>query len=397
MSATVLIVEDEENIRRVLAMGLKKAGFETLTAPGGYAALKLLDEHRCDVVLTDVMMPDMNGLELLRRIREKYPDVIVIMVTAFGTIPAAVEAMRLGAIDFLTKPLDMEVLCKLIRNALRDRERLMAPVAQRRRAPTAARKTTFIGNSPAIQQVLQIVERVADTRTTVLITGESGTGKELIARMLHEKSSRANGPFVAVSCAAIPETLLEVELFGAVKGAYTGAETDRIGKFEAANGGTLFLDEIGDIPPLIQVKLLRVLQEREIERLGSNKPIPVDVRLVAATNRDLEQAVQSGSFRADLFYRLQVVHIHLPPLRERREDIPLLVEHFIQKYAKENNRALQAVSPDALAILQAYSWPGNVRELENAIESAVVLAPPDATVLLPDHLPPQLRRLSAGK
>ncbi len=396
MSATVLIVEDEENIRRVLAMGLKKAGFETLTAPGGYAALKLLDEHLCDVVLTDVMMPDMNGLELLRRIREKYPDVIVIMVTAFGTIPAAVEAMRLGAIDFLTKPLDMEVLCKLIRNALRDRERLMAPVAQRRRAP-AARKTTFIGNSPAIQEVLQIVERVADTRTTVLITGESGTGKELIARMLHEKSSRVSGPFVAVSCAAIPETLLEVELFGAVKGAYTGAETDRIGKFEAANGGTLFLDEIGDIPPLIQVKLLRVLQEREIERLGSNKPIPVDVRLVAATNRDLEQAVQSGSFRADLFYRLQVVHIHLPPLRERREDIPLLVEHFIQKYAKENNRALQAVSPDALAILQAYSWPGNVRELENAIESAVVLAPPDATVLLPDHLPAQLRRLSAGK
>jgi two-component system response regulator AtoC len=391
MSATVLIVDDEENIRRVLSMALQKEGYHTIIASGGHQALKLLDEARCDVMLSDMVMPDMNGLELLRRAREKQPELLVVMMTAYGTIPAAVEAMRLGAVDFLTKPLEMDVLRKVIRNALRDRERgLKAPSVRKR---DAARKTTpFIGNSPAIQQVLTIVERVADTRTTVLITGESGTGKELIARMLHEKSSRAGGPFVAVSCAAIPETLLEVELFGAVKGAYTGADTDRIGKFEAANGGTLFLDEIGDIPPLIQVKLLRVLQEREIERLGSNKPIPVDVRLVAATNRDLEQAVQAGSFRADLFYRLQVVHIHLPPLRERPEDIPLLVEYFIRKYAEENRRAMRAVCPDTLKLLQAYPWPGNVRELENTIESAVVLAPPDATVLLPEHLPPHLRR-----
>jgi DNA-binding NtrC family response regulator len=394
MSATVLIVDDEENIRRVLSIALQKEGYHTITASGGHQALKLLDEARCDVMVSDVVMPDMNGLELLRRAREKYPELLVVMMTAYGTIPAAVEAMRLGAIDFLTKPLEMEVLRKVIRNALRDRER-GPPTSTGRKRSHARKATTFIGNSPAIQQVLAIVERVADARTTVLITGESGTGKELIARMLHEKSGRAAGPFVAVSCAAIPETLLEVELFGAVKGAYTGADTDRVGKFEAASGGTLFLDEIGDIPPLIQVKLLRVLQEREIERLGSNKPIPVDVRLVAATNRDLEQAVQSGSFRADLFYRLQVVHIHLPPLRERPEDIPLLVEHFVQKYAEENNRALQAASAEALAILQAYSWPGNVRELENTIESAVVLAPPDATTLLPEHLPPHLRRLTA--
>jgi DNA-binding NtrC family response regulator len=391
MSATVLIVDDEENIRRVLSMALQKEGYHTITASGGHQALKLLDEARCDVMLSDMVMPDMNGLELLRRAREKQPELLVVMMTAYGTIPAAVEAMRLGAVDFLTKPLEMDVLRKVIRNALRDRERGLKTPSVRKR--DAARKTTpFIGNSPAIQQVLTIVERVADTRTTVLITGESGTGKELIARMLHEKSSRAGGPFVAVSCAAIPETLLEVELFGAVKGAYTGADTDRIGKFEAANGGTLFLDEIGDIPPLIQVKLLRVLQEREIERLGSNKPIPVDVRLVAATNRDLEQAVQAGSFRADLFYRLQVVHIHLPPLRERPEDIPLLVEYFIRKYAEENRRAMRAVCPDTLKLLQAYPWPGNVRELENTIESAVVLAPPDATILLPEHLPPHLRR-----
>jgi DNA-binding NtrC family response regulator len=391
MSATVLIVDDEENIRRVLSMALQKEGYHTIAASGGHQALKLLDEARCDVMLSDMVMPDMNGLELLRRAREKQPELLVVMMTAYGTIPAAVEAMRLGAVDFLTKPLEMDVLRKVIRNALRDRERGLKTPSVRKR--DAARKTTpFIGNSPAIQQVLTIVERVADTRTTVLITGESGTGKELIARMLHEKSSRAGGPFVAVSCAAIPETLLEVELFGAVKGAYTGADTDRIGKFEAANGGTLFLDEIGDIPPLIQVKLLRVLQEREIERLGSNKPIPVDVRLVAATNRDLEQAVQAGSFRADLFYRLQVVHIHLPPLRERPEDIPLLVEYFIRKYAEENRRAMRAVCPETLKLLQAYPWPGNVRELENTIESAVVLAPPDATVLLPEHLPPHLRR-----
>jgi two-component system response regulator AtoC len=391
MSATVLIVDDEENIRRVLSMALQKEGYHTLTASGGHQALKLLDEARCDVMLSDVVMPDMNGLELLRRVREKHPELLVVMMTAYGTIPAAVEAMRLGAVDFLTKPLEMEVLRKVIRNALRDRERGLKAPSERKRSP-ARKATTFIGNSPAIQQVLAIVERVADTRTTVLITGESGTGKELIARMLHEKSSRAGGPFVAVSCAAIPETLLEVELFGAVKGAYTGADTDRIGKFEAANGGTLFLDEIGDIPPLIQVKLLRVLQEREIERLGSNKPIPVDVRLVAATNRDLEQAVQEGSFRADLFYRLQVVHIHLPPLRERLEDIPLLVDYFVRKYAAENQRAMRKVCPEALERLQAYPWPGNVRELENTIESAVVLAPPDATVLLPEHLPPHLRR-----
>ena len=396
MCATVLIVDDEENIRRVLSMGLKKNGYHTLTASGGYQALKLLDEAHCDVMVSDVVLPDMNGLELLRHAREKNPDLIVVMMTAFGTIPAAVEAMRLGAVDFLTKPLDMEVLRKVIRNALRDRERALTTPGVRRH--TGARKAVeFIGASSAIREVLQVVERVADTRTTVLITGESGTGKELIARMLHEKSRRANAPFVAVSCAAIPETLLEVELFGAVKGAYTGAESDRVGKFEAANGGTLFLDEIGDIPPLIQVKLLRVLQEREIERLGSNKPIPVDVRLVAATNRDLEQAVQEGAFRADLFYRLQVVHIHLPPLRERIEDIPPLVEHFIQKYAPENNRAMQGGSDEALQLLQAYPWPGNVRELENAIESAVVLAPPDATTLLPEHLPPQIRRISASK
>ncbi|GIV06790.1 MAG: acetoacetate metabolism regulatory protein AtoC [Fimbriimonadales bacterium] len=389
MAHTILIVDDELNIRRVLERAFTKEGYQVQTAEGGHQALRLLEETSCDLVLTDVVMPDMTGLELLKRARQKHPQTQFVLMTAFGTIPTAVEAMRLGAYDFLTKPLDMEVLRKVVRNALNERTK------QSRSAPrTVSRRkqVVFVGQSPAIQQILQTVERVADARTTVLITGESGTGKELIARMLHERSNRASKPFVAVSCAAIPETLLEVELFGAVKGAYTGADHDRIGKFEAADGGTLFLDEIGDIPPLIQVKLLRVLQEREIERLGSNISIPIDVRLVAATNRNLEDAVAAGAFREDLFYRLQVVHIHLPPLRERREDIPLLADYFLKKYAQENGRALQAISPDAMRILQNACWKGNVRELENVIESAVVLAPPDATTLLPEHLPPHLVR-----
>ncbi|MDW8051975.1 MAG: sigma-54 dependent transcriptional regulator [Armatimonadota bacterium] len=388
MAETILVVDDELNIRRVLERAFTKEGYQVLTAEGGHQALRLLEEHPCNLMLTDVVMPDMTGLELLKRARQKHPHLQVILMTAYGTIPTAVEAMRAGAYDFLTKPLDFEVLRKVVRNALRE-SASPTPAAGRKRART--KQTVFIGESPAIREILKTVERVADTRTTVLITGESGTGKELIARLLHERSSRADKPFVAVSCAAIPETLLEVELFGAVKGAYTGAETDRIGKFEAANGGTLFLDEIGDIPPLIQVKLLRVLQEREIERLGSNTPIPVDVRLIAATNRDLEEAVRSGAFRSDLYYRLQVVHIHLPPLRERREDIPLLANYFLKKFAEENKRALRSISPEAMQILQQASWKGNVRELENAIEAAVVLAPPDATVLLPEHLPPHLR------
>jgi DNA-binding NtrC family response regulator len=386
MAHTILVVDDELNIRRVLERAFAKEGYQVQTAEGGHQALRVLAETPCDLMLTDVVMPDMTGLELLKRARQQHPNLQVVLMTAYGTIPTAVEAMRAGAYDFLTKPLDMEVLRKVVRNALR--EATHAPKTAVRKAAVKRKRTAFIGESPAIRKVLETVERVADTRTTVLITGESGTGKELIARMLHERSSRADKPFIALSCAAIPETLLEVELFGAVKGAYTGADADRVGKFEAADGGTLFLDEIGDIPSLIQVKLLRVLQEREIERLGSNTPIPIDVRLVTATNRDLEAAVESGAFRSDLYYRLQVVHIHLPPLRERREDIPLLADYFLKKFAEENGRALRTISDEAMRLLQNACWKGNVRELENVIESAVVLAPPDAEILLPEHLPP---------
>ncbi len=383
MKKTILIVDDELNIRRVLERAFLKEGYLVHLAEGGYQALRILEEVPVEVVLTDVVMPDMSGLELLKQIRAKYPRIPVIMMTAFGTIPMAVEAIRNGAVEFLTKPLDFETLRKIVRNASAE----YASQARTATKPKPSKKQTqFIGQSQAIREVLETVERVADTRASVLITGESGTGKELIARMLHEKSSRASGPFVAVSCAAIPETLIEVELFGAVKGAYTGAETDRMGKFEAANGGTLFLDEVGEIPLLIQAKLLRVIQEREIQRLGSNESIPIDVRLITATNRDLEKEIEAGNFREDLYYRLKVVHLHLPPLRERVEDIPLLAEHFMRKYAEENGRALRTISPEALKVLQNHCWKGNVRELENAIEASVVLAPPDATELEPEHL-----------
>ncbi len=383
--AKILIVDDEQNIRRVLARAFEKNGYEVSTAENAHQALRLVDEVQPDLVLSDVVMPGPTGLELLKKLRAKYPDLPVVMMTAYGTIPMAVEAIRSGAFEFLTKPLDMDSLFKVVRHAL---EVPKKPQARAKPKTTSASRTVFIGQSPAVQAVLEIVERVANTRATVLITGESGTGKELIARMLHEKSDRASGPFVPVSCAAIPETLIEVELFGAVKGAYTGADTDRIGKFEAANGGTLFLDEIGEVPLLVQAKLLRVIQEREIQRLGSNESIPIDVRLITATNRDLEQEVAARNFREDLYYRLKVVHIHLPPLRERPEDIPLLAEYFMRKYAAENGRALERISPETIALLQRHCWKGNVRELENTIEAAVALAPPDADTLLPEHLPP---------
>ena len=386
----ILIVDDERNIRRVLGLALEKFGYEVCQAENVVQALRCAEEEQPDLVLTDVLMPgNLTGLDLLKELRARYPNLPVVMMTAYGSIPMAVEAIRNGAFEFLTKPLnDLDALKKVLRNALEE-SKLTPP--KKSRSPARPKSTTFIGQSPAIKAVLDTVSRVAPTRATVLITGESGTGKELIARMLHEQSDRAKGPFVPVSCAAIPETLIEVELFGAVRGAYTGAETDRVGKFESADHGTLFLDEIGELPLLIQAKLLRVIQERELHRLGSNQSIPIDVRLITATNRDLEQEVQAGNFREDLYYRLRVVHIHLPPLRERPEDIPLLADHFMKKYAEENGRPLRQISPEVVALLQSHCWRGNVRELENTIEAAVALAPLDATVLLPEHLPPHFK------
>jgi DNA-binding NtrC family response regulator len=381
----VLVVDDEVNIRRILQAALDKAGYHTLVAENGETALGLLKSEPVDCVLTDVTMPGIDGYELQRAVRANWPNVPVVIMTAYGTIPQAVQSIRDGAFEYITKPFDLDAVKKVIKAALKGGEGSHAPKA------VGKATKTFIADSPQMQEVYRTIQQVADSRATILITGESGTGKEVVARLLHDLSSRSTAPYVALSCAALPETLLESELFGYVKGAFTGADGDKPGRFETANGGTLFLDEIGDVPPPTQVKLLRVLQEREIERLGANRPTPIDVRLVTATNRDLGEAVEDGSFRLDLMYRLKVVEIHLPPLRERKEDVMPLAEHFLAKFSHENGRVLTRVSEESLGVLLSYSWPGNVRELENAMERAVVLAGREDQLLTLDHLPKHVK------
>jgi len=338
--------------------------------------------------LSDVTMPGMTGYELLGEIRRKGETPVVIM-TAFGTIPQAVQAIRNGAFEYVTKPFDLDQLKKVVASAMDE-----APLVSRPKTPKSAPKSGkgWIAESEAMKEVFETVEQVADSRATVLITGESGVGKEVVSKALHTLSNRASQPFVAVSCAALPETLLESELFGYEKGAFTGANNAKAGRFELAHQGTLFLDEIGDIPMSVQVKLLRVLQEREFEKLGSNKPTKVDVRLITATNRDLKQAVEEGIFRLDLLYRLQVVELHIPPLRERVEDIVPLGEHFLAKYAAENGRAPLEITSEATDLLHRYAWPGNVRELENVMERASVIANSEDTLLTAKLLPPTIKK-----
>lgn len=387
MKGPLLIVDDELNIRRILQIAFEKIGIETVVAENGLQALRILEQGPVSGVLTDVTMPEMTGFELHDHIIARWPDLPVIIMTAYGTIPQAVTAIRKGAFEFITKPFDLDSLKKIVKVALGEGS---APRAKRSSGKRPG--TTFLAASPAMKKVEQLVKQVADTRATVLITGESGTGKEVVAKLLHELSPRAGQAFIAASCAAIPESLMESELFGYEKGAFTGAQGSKPGRFEMANNGTLFLDEIGDVPPLIQVKLLRVLQEREFERLGAIQPTKVDVRLITATNRDLHQMVEDGTYRLDLLYRLQVVEISLPPLRERREDVSVLAAHFLAKFAAENGRAIAEISPSALKALEGYHWPGNVRELSNAIERATVLAEKDDTVLDVRHLPSSLRK-----
>lgn len=378
----VLVVDDEVNIRRILQAAFDKAGYHTIVAENGDTALTTLKSEPVDCVLTDVTMPGIDGYELQRAVHASWPEVPVVIMTAYGTIPQAVQAIREGAFEYITKPFDLDAVKKVVKAALKNAPEGAAPPR-----PAGKPTKTFIAESPAMREVMKTVEQVADSRATVLITGESGTGKEVVARMIHDLSARCNEPYVALSCAALPETLIESELFGYMKGAFTGADTDKQGRFETAYGGTLFLDEIGDLPAQTQVKLLRVLQEREVERLGATKPTPIDVRLVTATNRNLGLAVEDGSFRLDLLYRLQVVELQLPPLRDRKEDVMPLAEHFLAKFAHENGRKLQSVSPEALQTLLDYSWPGNVRELENMMERAVVLSGRDDEILNLNHLP----------
>lgn len=388
----VLIVDDELNIRRILQAAFDKAGWHALTAEDAHEALRLVSSEEVDCVLTDVTMPGASGYELQKEISAKNPGIPVIIMTAFGTIPQAVQAVKDGAYDYVTKPFDLEALKKLIAASLAGEKKKDERGGRSGRRGAAHGGVSFIARSPLMLEIDETINQVADSRATVLITGESGTGKEVVAKLIHQRSPRCENNFVAVSCAALPETLLESELFGHEKGAFTGADSAKPGRFELADSGTLFLDEIGEIPLPIQVKLLRVLQEREFERLGATKPTRVDVRLVTATNRDLHEAVEAGVFRLDLLYRLQVVEIALPPLRDRQEDIEPLAEHFLIRLSADNGRSLARVSDEALTMLKAYAWPGNIRELENTMERAVVLSGDGELELLPKHLPPKMRQ-----
>ncbi|MEW5740326.1 MAG: sigma-54 dependent transcriptional regulator [Myxococcota bacterium] len=389
MAHRILIVDDERNARDALKTLLTDEGYEVREASDGEEGLEALAEFRPDAVLCDVRMPKMDGLTLLKRAREDGHEALFIMMTAFGSIETAVEAMRRGAEDYLTKPLDVGAVTARLEKALEKRQLVRDNQMLRERIREKYQFTNIVGDSAELQAVFDVVKRAAPTRATVLILGESGTGKELIAQAIHEESPRRSKPFVKVNCAALSETLLESELFGHEKGSFTGAVGRREGRFELADGGTLFLDEIGDISPGLQVKLLRVLQQREFERVGGTTTLKVDVRVVAATNKDLGAEVKNGRFREDLYYRLNVVSVTLPPLRKRKSDIPALVAHFIERYSELHGKEVRGLAPGTLNALLSYDWPGNVRELGNVVERAVVLA--RGTELTGDDLPPTLR------
>src|SRR5216684_3794698 len=373
-NATILIVEDEAKMRRLLELNLADDGFQTLSAGDAETGLKLLQNGPVDLVLTDLKLPGMNGLDFLAAVKRFQAALPVVVMTAFGTVETAVEAMKGGASDYVLKPFSLDEMRMVVHKEL-DVRRLRAENRSLREAlQQRYQHPNLIARSVKMQEVLATVERVAPTNSTVLLGGESGVGKDLVARAIHEKSRRASGPFIKINSAAIPENLLESELFGYEKGAFTGAAASKPGKFELADKGTLFLDEIGDVPAPIQVKLLRVLQEREFERLGGTKTLKVDIRLIAATNRDLRAALEQGTFREDLYYRLNVVPIDIPPLREHKEDIPDLANHFLERFARENEKEISGITPAAVKTLMDYHWPGNVRQLENTIERAVALA-----------------------
>jgi two-component system nitrogen regulation response regulator GlnG len=385
----ILVVDDEESVRWALTKALERAGYRVDLAADGPGGLAAAEDPGVDLTLLDVRLPGRDGLAVLRDIRKRRPDLPVIMMTAYGTLQVAVEAMKQGAYDYIGKPFDMDEVLLVVEKALEAQALAREVTRLRHAADEPLDLGGIVGGSPPMQQIFKAVGKVAGTDLTVLLRGESGTGKELIARAVHENSRRKGRPFVPVNCAAIPRELLESELFGHEKGAFTGAVAARRGRFEQAEGGTVFLDEVGDMDLGLQTRLLRVLQERRIERLGSEGSIPVDVRIVAATNQDLESAVARRAFREDLFYRLNVVSIHLPPLRDRREDIPALATHFLAAFAREQQAEAKILSPEALERMAAYRWPGNVRELENVVKRAAALAP--TTLVLPDHLPDAVR------
>ncbi len=387
---TILVLDDEAQMLRSLDRMLSREGYQVLTASNGKEGLEVLRHHagEVDLALCDLKMGGMDGMEFVEAVRSLYPDLETIIMTGYGTIEAAVEAMRAGAYDFLPKPFKRVQILKILSRALERRSLVVENRRLRAQIESHAGGRKIVGNSEGLRRVLELVSQVAASEATVLILGESGTGKEVIARALHAASDRSRKPFIKVNCSSIPETLLEAELFGHERGAFTGAVKRKPGRFELAEGGTLFLDEIGDVPLEMQVKLLRVLQEREYERLGGTEVLKADVRILAATHRDLRERIEQGLFREDLYYRLAVIPIEIPPLRERREDIPLLAVHFVEKLSKKNRSAMPAIVPEAMERLISYDWPGNVRELENVLERAVVLC--KERLIRPEDLPPHI-------
>ncbi len=389
--SVILLIDDDDSLRRVMEFSLTEAGHTVQTAASGEDGLRLFEKGTFDAVITDITMPGMSGMEVLAKVRQRVPTIPVIVITAYGTIESAVEAMKQGAFDYITKPFNRDELRLTLEKAIKMRRLEKENVELRAEVTDRYSFESIIGSSEKMKEVLDLAGRVAASDASLLITGESGTGKELLAKGVHFNSRRANGPFVAVNCAAIPEALIESELFGHVKGSFTGAVRDKEGKFELADGGTLFLDEIGDLRIDLQAKILRALQEREVDRVGGGKPVSVDVRVIAATNKDIERAVKEGAFREDLYYRLNVITLFIPPLRERKEDIPVLAGHFLKKFNTEADVRMDA---SALSVLTAYGWPGNVRELENVIERASVLK--RGSLITREELPEKLKKEKMG-
>lgn len=395
MKFTLLIIDDEKNIREGLAANFELEDYNVKTASTGEEGLALIEKGDIDLVITDLRMPGISGEQVLAKVSSETPGIPVIILTGHGSIDSAVDAMRHGAYDFLTKPLNLDQLSLIVKRALEGREMSLQHQELKKELEDSNALKGMIGTSPAMQRVQQLIKKVADTRANVLITGESGVGKELVANAIHNLSSRKDKSFIKVHCAALSETLLESELFGHEKGAFTGAEKMQKGRFELAHGGTIFLDEIGEINQNVQIKILRVLQEKKFERVGGEQTIEVDVRIVAATNKNLEEEVKAGRFREDLYYRLNVIHIQVPPLRERKEDIPLLVSSFLQEFNSENGKAIKAVDKRAKTALFNYNWPGNIRELRNCMEAAVVMCSGDEISV--EDLPPTVSSGSSGE
>ncbi len=395
LATSILLVEDDDTMRDLLEKILRQEGYGVKTARNGNEALARFEKTDFDIVLSDVKMPGLDGMELLKAVKNVSEETYVVIMTAFGTIDSAVAAMKEGAFDYISKPFKIDEIRLLMKKILKEKALRQEVVHLRQEVSRRYEFSNIIGKSRGMQEVFGLITKVAKGKSTILIHGRSGTGKELVAKAIHYNSPRKNRPFVAVNCSAIPETLLESELFGHLKGAFTGAHASRAGLFEEADGGTLFLDEVGDISPAMQVKLLRVLQEREIKPVGGNESRKIDIRLITATNRDLQAQVKTGAFREDLYYRLNVIPIHLPPLKERAEDLPLLAKHFLKRYGAENDRLDVTFSREALEACMNYPWPGNVREFENIIERAVILCKGNEIML--DDLPPHLVQESAER